>query len=98
MAQSSGGITTIMRRAIYVAIPLALATSCHAFHPPSLPPPRMFSSSLESSAQVLDFVEPKSGVPVKLVGAMHYNPASIEVAINEINKLHEDGKLGSIGK
>ena len=39
-----------------------------------------------------------AGVQVKLVGAMHYNPASIEVAVNEINKLYDEGKLGTIGE
>mmetsp|Transcript_13109 Transcript_13109/g.28477 ORF Transcript_13109/g.28477 Transcript_13109/m.28477 type:complete len:358 (+) Transcript_13109:140-1213(+) len=52
------------------------------------------SSSLRS--QVLDFIEPTTGVPVKLIGAMHYNPASIKLATDSINELAAEGKLGSI--
>jgi len=47
-------------------------------------------------SQVLDFIEPTTGVPVKLVGSMHYNPASIKLAQDCINSLEEEGKLGSI--
>ncbi|KAL7553565.1 hypothetical protein ACHAWF_016863 [Thalassiosira exigua] len=56
---------------------------------PASPP-----SSLRS--QTLDFVEPTTGVPVKLVGAMHYNPASIKLAEDTINALAAEGRLGSI--
>jgi len=52
------------------------------------------STSLRS--QILDFVEPTTGVRVKLVGAMHYNPASIKLAEDTINALAEEGQLGSI--
>jgi len=52
------------------------------------------TTSLQS--QILDFVEPTTGVPVKLVGAMHYNPASIKLAEDTINALAEEGRLGSI--
>jgi hypothetical protein len=51
-------------------------------------------TSLQS--QVLDFIEPTTGVPVKLIGAMHYNPASIKLATDTINQLAKKGKLGSI--
>jgi hypothetical protein len=44
----------------------------------------------------LDFVEPTTGVRVKLIGAMHYNPASIKLATDSINALAAEGKLGSI--
>jgi len=54
------------------------------------------SASTSLSSQTLDFIEPTTGVPVKLVGAMHYNPASIQLAIDEINALESEGKLGSI--
>lgn len=46
--------------------------------------------------QVLDFVEPTTGVPIRLVGAMHYNPRSIQVALENINDLAVEGQLGSI--
>jgi pheromone shutdown protein TraB len=52
------------------------------------------SSALRS--QILDFIEPTTGVPVKLIGAMHYNPASIKLTEDAINELAEEDKLGSI--
>jgi hypothetical protein len=52
------------------------------------------SSALQS--QILDFIEPKTGVPVKLIGAMHYNPASIKLTEDTINELAAANKLGSI--
>ena len=52
------------------------------------------STSLQS--QILDFIEPTTGVSVKLIGTMHYNPASIKLAEDTINKLEAEGKLGSI--
>lgn len=52
------------------------------------------SSKLQS--QILDFIEPSTGVQVKLIGAMHYNPASIQLATDTINQLEKEGKLGSI--
>ena len=52
------------------------------------------SSALQS--QILDFIEPTTGVPVKLIGAMHYNPASIKLTEDVINELAAEGKLGSI--
>eukprot|EP01082_Thalassiosira_pseudonana_P003129 g2565.t1 g2565 contig12:370233-371324(-) len=56
--------------------------------------PTTSTSSLNS--QILDFIEPTTGVPVKLIGAMHYNPASIKLATDTINELQAEGKLGSI--
>lgn len=35
-------------------------------------------------------------MPVKLIGSMHYNPTSIKLAEDSINKLAAEGKLGSI--
>ncbi len=52
------------------------------------------NSKLQS--QILDFIEPTTGVQVKLIGAMHYNPASIQLATDTINELAKKGKLGSI--
>mmetsp|Transcript_24865 Transcript_24865/g.44751 ORF Transcript_24865/g.44751 Transcript_24865/m.44751 type:complete len:358 (+) Transcript_24865:221-1294(+) len=54
------------------------------------------SSSTSLRSQILDFVEPTTGVRVKLVGAMHYNPSSIKLATDSINALEADGQLGSI--
>ena len=47
-------------------------------------------------SQVAEFIEPTTGVTVKIVGSMHYNPASIELAKNTISELGEERKLGSI--
>ena len=49
-----------------------------------------------TSSQILEFIEPKTGVPVKLVGAMHYNPASIQLTADTIHKLALNNKLGSV--
>ncbi|KAL7460250.1 hypothetical protein ACHAXS_000712, partial [Conticribra weissflogii] len=54
------------------------------------------SSSSSLRSQILDFVEPTTGVNVKLIGAMHYNPASIRLATDTINALAAEDKLGSI--
>mmetsp|Transcript_29646 Transcript_29646/g.62444 ORF Transcript_29646/g.62444 Transcript_29646/m.62444 type:complete len:358 (-) Transcript_29646:153-1226(-) len=83
-----------------------LLSFCHPFAPthslrsrqhvdvssPLAPSPS--SSSLNN--QILDFVEPTTGVPVKLVGAMHYNPSSIKLAEDSINDLAAKGQLGSV--
>ncbi|KAL7447999.1 LOW QUALITY PROTEIN: hypothetical protein ACHAWC_000268, partial [Mediolabrus comicus] len=61
---------------------------------PKLKPTSTTTTSLQS--QILDFIEPNTGVPVKLIGAMHYNPASIKLAEDCINQLAAEGKLGSI--
>jgi hypothetical protein len=61
---------------------------------PKLKPTTTITTSLQS--QILDFIEPNTGVPVKLIGAMHYNPASIQLAEDCINQLAREGKLGSI--
>jgi len=72
-----------------------LVSCCHPFSPgPVLPARSPGVPPLRS--QVLDFVEPTTGVRVKLVGAMHYNPASIQLAVDSINDLAAAGQLGSI--
>jgi hypothetical protein len=48
------------------------------------------------ASQLLEFVEPETGVTVKLVGSMHYNPTSIELATNTIQALAEKNELGSV--
>ena len=57
---------------------------------------RSSSSSSALQSQILDFIEPTTGVQVKLIGAMHYNPASIQLATDSINALAAENKLGSI--
>jgi len=60
--------------------------------PSSLSAPR---TSLQAS-QLLEFEEPTTGVKVKLVGTMHYNPSSIKLATDTIESLARDNKLGSV--
>ncbi|CAB9515247.1 expressed unknown protein [Seminavis robusta] len=57
---------------------------------------RLQNSHLQASSQVLEFEEPTTGVTVKLVGCMHYNPASIKLTEDTINELARDNKLGSV--
>ena len=45
---------------------------------------------------MLSFVEPSTGVIVKLVGAMHYNPTSVALAYSTCNELAERSRLGSV--
>lgn len=81
-----------------------LLSFCHPFaanhltrsHKHVVPPKPSPPSSSSLRSQILDFVEPSTGVPVKLIGSMHYNPASIELATKSINDLAAEGKLGSI--
>ncbi|KAL7500428.1 hypothetical protein ACHAWT_008902 [Skeletonema menzelii] len=54
------------------------------------------STNSKLQSQILDFIEPSTGVQVKLIGAMHYNPASIQLATDTINQLEKEGRLGSI--
>lgn len=51
---------------------------------------------LKKVSQMLSFVEPSTGVIVKLVGAMHYNPTSVSLAYSTCNDLAEKSKLGSV--
>jgi hypothetical protein len=48
------------------------------------------------ASQVLEFIEPETGVRVKLVGSMHYNPTSIRLATDTIQELAEVNQLGSV--
>jgi hypothetical protein len=54
------------------------------------------SSKVSSSPQLLEFREPTTGVLVKLVGCMHYNPTSIQLTADTINELGRDNRLGSV--
>jgi pheromone shutdown protein TraB len=49
-----------------------------------------------AAAQLLVFREPTTNVTVKLVGSMHYNPTSIQLAEQTIECLAKDGILGSV--
>eukprot|EP01036_Dinobryon_divergens_P002966 gene2966-3903_t len=46
--------------------------------------------------QTLSFVEPLTNVEVVLVGSMHYNPISINLAFNTCSLLAEKSKLASV--
>jgi len=46
--------------------------------------------------QVLEFREPRTNVTVMLIGAMHYNPASIALAENTCRELGESSSLGCV--
>jgi len=54
------------------------------------------SSSKLSAKQILEFVEPETQVTVKLVGAMHYNPTSINLAKSTVEELADSEQLGSV--
>ena len=54
------------------------------------------AASTASAAQLLVFREPTTNVTVKLVGSMHYNPTSIRLAEQTIERLAKDGILGSV--
>jgi pheromone shutdown protein TraB len=49
-----------------------------------------------AASQVLEFIEPTTGVKVQLVGAMHYNPASIQLTADTIRNLAAADQLGSV--
>jgi hypothetical protein len=51
---------------------------------------------LKKVSQMLSFIEPTTGVIVKLVGAMHYNPTSVSLAYSTCNDLAEKSQLGSV--
>jgi hypothetical protein len=59
---------------------------------------RRVGSSIKarSSPQIVEFEEPTTGVTVKLIGCMHYNPASIKTTKDTINALARENKLGSV--
>ena len=48
------------------------------------------------AAQLLEFVEPETGVKVTLIGAMHYNPSSVRLAKETIERLGKANQLGSV--
>merc|ERR1719273_1270924 len=54
------------------------------------------SPIVKGSSQVLKFKEPTTNVTVILIGAMHYNPASIELVRDTIETLGQENKLGSV--
>ena len=51
---------------------------------------------LAAAPQLLEFQEPSTNVTVILVGAMHYNPASIALAADTVDTLGQQNALGSV--
>ena len=86
----------IIRLRLWFVFASFVASTCQAFVAQSLlaaPPSSV--TSLQAS-QLLEFEEPTTGVKVKLVGTMHYNPTSIQLAKETIQNLAQANKLGSI--
>lgn len=87
-----------------------ITTKCNAFHPftssappfssrrvaPSIRTHRQTTLGATAAPQVLEFREPRTNVTVMLVGAMHYNPASVALAEDTCRKLAESSSLGSV--
>ena len=84
---------------------------CYSFSPPLYPKEvprrlgtkRTTTQSLQSTnlqaitdKQLIEFKEPTTGVTVKLVGCMHYNPASIQLTTKTIQELAEQDRLGAV--
>jgi hypothetical protein len=57
---------------------------------------RLQATVVPAALQLLQFQEPQTNVTVVLVGAMHYNPASIQLAESTILYLGKLDKLGSV--
>jgi hypothetical protein len=55
-----------------------------------------YALSASSARQILEFQEPHTNVTVVLVGAMHYNPSSINLAKTTIHDLAFADRLGSV--
>lgn len=87
---------------IALVVALAFLPRCQSFSSNTLGGKqrndRAAQSSLlaKASPQVLEFQEPSTGVTVKLVGCMHYNPASIQTTEYTINELAKEDRLGSV--
>lgn len=81
-----------------VSILSVILIPCQSFAPPKTV---SFSTDRQNilqaaSSQLVEFTEPTTGVNVKLVGTMHYNPTSIQLATDTIEKLAREDKLGSV--
>lgn len=55
-----------------------------------------FRDGRTARAGVLEFVEPETGVTVRLIGSMHYNPASIQLTADCLQQLQAESRLGSV--
>ena len=84
----------MIRVLFWFALASLFVTTCQAFVAQSLPAPP--SVTCLQASQLLEFEEPTTGVKVKLVGTMHYNPISIQLAKETIQNLAQTNKLGSV--
>jgi len=75
-----------------------IPAKCHAFsaRTASRTTPIKSTAAMPKSTQLLEFREPTTGVMVKLVGCMHYNPASIKLTEDTIQSLAANNQLGSV--
>ena len=53
-------------------------------------------TNTEKLPQILSFIVPNSGVKVILLGSMHYNPVSIELAKQVVDNSAKQGKLKAV--
>jgi hypothetical protein len=74
---------------------LLMQTTCAFLVVPSFSVVQTRCTSLPA-AQLLEFVEPETGVKVTLIGAMHYNPSSVRLAKETIDRLGKANQLGSV--
>jgi hypothetical protein len=72
-----------------------MQTTCAFLVVPAFSVVQTRSTSLPA-AQLLEFVEPETGVKVTLIGAMHYNPSSVRLAKETIDRLGKANQLGSV--
>jgi hypothetical protein len=59
-------------------------------------PSRNAGNAVPPAPQLLQFTEPQTNVTVVLVGAMHYNPASVKLTEDTIRSLGNRNMLGSV--
>jgi hypothetical protein len=83
---------------VIVSIFISLLTPCESWLSPSnfYFPRIAYSRTQRHASQILEFVEPETGVTVTLIGSMHYNPASIRLATDTIQDLAEKNQLASV--
>jgi len=95
--RSSGvGLATNGRRSRFPLLALQAASTTTSCTTSSSSSSITATSSRKEAPQLLVFTEPTTGVTVKLVGCMHYNPASIALTKTTIEELARNNQLGSV--
>lgn len=84
-----------MRSSLVISL-LTVAFRSEAFAPRAFRLRRTTTRPPLRANQLLEFREPTTNVTVKLVGSMHYNPSSIQLAEETIDRLGREGILGSV--